>query len=69
LRDVPGEAVIAVVVNGRVAAVTESRATDEGAATYGAIVAPDAFVDGRNLVEIAVVRQTETGWAITMLPS
>lgn len=69
LRDVPGDSTIAIIVNGDIAAVTESRTNDDGTVTYGAIVPPDAFVDGRNLVEIAMVGQTETGWTVTVLPS
>lgn len=69
LRDVPSETVIAIIVNGHIAAITESRENEDAGVVYGAIVPPDAFVDGRNLVELAIVHKDGDAWHLTMIPS
>ncbi len=69
LRDIPVDTAIAIIVNGRIAAVTKSTSKDDGGVTYGAIVPPDAFVDGRNTVELAIVSKDADTWRLTMIPS
>jgi Sulfatase len=69
LRDVAGDSVIAIIVNGDIAAITESREGDDGVVTYGAIVPPDSFENGINVVEIALVHRDGTAWSLTVLPS
>lgn len=54
--------VVAVVVNGRIAALTEARTDENGVTTYGAIVPPDAFVDGNNHIAIGIVRSVGDTW-------
>ena len=53
--------IIAIVVNGMVAAVTRATPADDGAFTYGAVVPPDVLVDGRNEIELALVDDDGTG--------
>ncbi|MFV9672035.1 MAG: sulfatase-like hydrolase/transferase [Acidimicrobiia bacterium] len=48
--------ILAVVVNGRIEAITRSSQSAEGKTEYGAMIPPDAFVDGKNDVEMVVVR-------------
>jgi hypothetical protein len=48
--------VLAVVVNGRIAAVTRSDETDDEKTEYGAMIPPGAFVDGHNDVDLVLVR-------------
>jgi hypothetical protein len=48
--------VLAVVVNGRIAAVTRSDETDDEKTEYGAMIPPGAFVDGKNDVDLVLVR-------------
>jgi hypothetical protein len=48
--------ILAIVVNGRIAAVTRSSETDDEKTEYGAMIPPGAFVDGRNDVELVLVR-------------
>jgi hypothetical protein len=50
-----GDAIIAVVVNGAVAAVTRAHTTDEGTVEYGALIPPGALLDGENEIEILLV--------------
>ena len=47
--------ILAVVVNGRVAAVTRSHETDDAKTEYGAMIPPGAFVDGDNDIDLVVV--------------
>lgn len=47
--------ILAVVVNGRVAAVTRSDETDDAKTEYGAMIPPGAFVDGDNDIDLVVV--------------
>jgi hypothetical protein len=48
--------ILAIVVNGRIAAVTRSSETDDEKTEYGAMIPPGAFVDGENDVELVLVR-------------
>ncbi|MEA2023475.1 MAG: sulfatase-like hydrolase/transferase [Actinomycetota bacterium] len=48
--------VLAVVVNGRIAAVTRSDETEDGKTEFGAMIRPDAFVDGKNDVDLVLIR-------------
>ena len=48
--------VLAVVVNGRIAAVTRSGETEDEKTEYGAMIPPGAFVDGKNDVELVLIR-------------
>jgi hypothetical protein len=48
--------VLAVVVNGRIAAVTRSDETDDEETQYGAMIPPGAFVDGKNDIDLVLVR-------------
>lgn len=50
------DVVIAVVVNGRIAAVTRSDETEDGKTEYGAMIPPEAFVDGKNDIGLILVR-------------
>ena len=52
------ESVVAVALNGRVAAVTRFSEIDDGTGKYAAILRPDAFVDGQNEVIVLLVRGT-----------
>ena len=52
--------VLAVVVNGRVAAITRSSQTDDEATTYGAMFAPDALIDGANGVDLVLIQGVGT---------
>ncbi len=61
-RGSDGDALIlAVVVNGRIEAITRSSQSAEGKTEYGAMIPPDAFVDGKNDVEMVVVRGIGAG--------
>lgn len=48
--------VLAVVVNGRIAAVTRSDETEDGTTEWAAMIPPGAFKDGENDVEVILVR-------------
>jgi len=64
IRGVPdgtGDVIVAIVVNGRIAAVTRSDTTEEGVVEYGAIIPPGAFRDGKNYVRPILVRETPDG--------
>ena len=50
------DVVVAVVVNDRIVAVTEFSEVDDGTAQYGAMIPPDAFVDGDNDVALVLIR-------------
>jgi hypothetical protein len=52
--------VLAVVVNGRVAAITRSSQTEDQETTYGAMIAPDALVDGANEVDLFMIQGVGT---------
>ncbi len=52
--------VLAVVVNGRVAAITRSSQTEDEATTYGAMFAPDALIDGANGVDLVLIQGVGT---------
>lgn len=52
--------VLAVVVNGRVAAITRSSQTEEGETTYGAMIAPDALAEGANSIDIVLIQGVGT---------
>ncbi len=51
-----GDLVLAIAVNGRIAAVTRSSETDDGKTEYGAMIPPDAFVDGENDIDLVLIR-------------
>ncbi len=51
-----GDLVLAIVVNGRVAAVTRSYETENGKTEYGAMIPPGAFVDGENDIDLVLIR-------------
>ena len=48
--------VLAVVVNGRIAAITRTSQTDDEKTTYGAMIPPDALVDGANDVDLVLIQ-------------
>jgi hypothetical protein len=48
--------VIAVALNGEIAAVTSTHLTDEGSLAYGALIPPEVLVDGDNEVQLLLVR-------------
>jgi hypothetical protein len=52
------DSVVAVAVNGRVAAVTRFSEIANGTGKYAAMLRPDAFVDGENEVIVLLVRGT-----------
>ena len=52
--------VLAVVVNGRVAAITRSSQSEDEETTYGAMIAPDALVDGANGVDLVLIQGVGT---------
>jgi hypothetical protein len=51
-----GDLVLAIAVNGRIAAVTRSSETGDGKTEYGAMIPPDAFVDGENDIDLVLIR-------------
>ncbi|MGH8875401.1 MAG: sulfatase-like hydrolase/transferase, partial [Acidimicrobiia bacterium] len=53
-----GDLVLAVAINGRVAAVTRTYQDDEGSTRFQVMVPPTGFRDGRNQVELLVVEGT-----------
>ena len=54
--DESDDLVLAVVVNGRIAAVTRSEETEEGTTEYGAMIPPESFVDGKNDIALVLIR-------------
>ncbi len=56
-----GDLVVAIVVNGRIAAITRTGETEEGGTHYGAIIPPDSFVDGTNDVHLYLIRGSGDG--------
>jgi hypothetical protein len=56
--DPGGDVVIAIVVNGEIAAVTRSYETEDGKTEFGAMIPPDSLADGRNEVVLILVRGT-----------
>jgi hypothetical protein len=57
-RDDPGETeiIVAIAVNGEIAAVTRSTETEDEKIEYGAMIPPDTLIDGANEVELYLVR-------------
>ncbi len=47
---------LAIVVNGRIAAVTRTSETEEGATQFGAVIPPESFVNGDNDVDLYLIR-------------
>jgi hypothetical protein len=62
-------AIIAILVNDEIAALTRTTINENGDVEYGAIVPPDAFVEGRNDVELAVVTPDGDAWRLGMISS
>ena len=52
--------IVAIAVNGQIAAVTRSFETDSGAVEFGALIPPDSLADGANGIELVVVRGSGT---------
>ena len=48
--------VLGIVVNGRIAAITRTSQTEEGATQYGALIPPESFVNGTNDVDLYLIR-------------
>ncbi len=48
--------VLAIIVNGRIAAITRSNEADDGTTAFGAMIPPGAFVDGKNDVDLVLIR-------------
>ncbi len=51
-----GDLVLAVVANGRIAAITRTTRTDDENTTFGAMIPPDALVDGNNDVDLVLIQ-------------
>ncbi len=51
-----GDLVLAVVANGRIAAITRTTRTDDEKTTFGAMIPPDALVDGNNDVDLVLIQ-------------
>ena len=51
-----GDLIIAVAVNGEIAAVTRTFTNDDGAIEYGALIPPSALQDGDNGIQLIIVR-------------
>ena len=51
-----GDLVLAIAVNGRIAAVTRSSEAEDGTTEYGAMIPPDAFVAGKNDIDLVLIR-------------
>lgn len=56
-----GDLVIAVGINGSIVAVTRSYRDADGSTRFYALIPPESFVDGRNEVDLILVRGTGTG--------
>jgi hypothetical protein len=50
------DAVVGVIVNGRIAAVTRFSAIGDGEAEYAAMIPPEAFIEGDNEVSLLLIR-------------
>lgn len=61
--------IIAIIVNDQIAAITRTTTNEDGAEEYGAIVPPTAFIEGKNSVELAVVRPDGSGWLLETISS
>ncbi|MEA3510593.1 MAG: hypothetical protein U9R51_04070, partial [Actinomycetota bacterium] len=48
--------ILAIVVNGRIAAITRTSDTEDGSTQYAALIPPNSFVDGRNDVDLYLIR-------------
>ncbi len=62
-----GDYVIAVSVNGSVAAVTRTYVNDDGAIEYGALIPPAAFRDGANDIELILIEGEGTARTFSVL--
>jgi hypothetical protein len=60
--------IIAVVMNGRIVAITRTHETEEGNTAFGAMVPPESFVDGDNAITLLLIEgsgDTRTFTALT----
>ncbi len=59
--------IVAVAVNGTIAAVTRTYLSDSGNTAYGMMIPPAALVDGRNEIEVLLIQGTGASRTFTTL--
>jgi hypothetical protein len=62
-----GDMIVAVAVNGEIAAITRSFVNDDGAIEYGALIPPSALRNGNNGIQLIVVRGDGAGRTFSFL--
>jgi hypothetical protein len=62
-----GNLIIAVAVNGNIAAITRTSVNDDGTIEYGAFIPPDALRDGENDIELILVDGEGTARTFSLL--
>jgi hypothetical protein len=50
--------IVAVAVNGEIAAITRTFETDKGEAAFGMMIPPDSLVDGPNDIALLLIKTT-----------